>query len=99
MWNWISKAEELRSKGLPFIIVTITQVAGSTPRDTGAKMLVLPDGRFFGTVGGGNLEQLVLEEAIKCLKSNSHHVIRYPLGAKAGQCCGGIAEVLFESIN
>jgi len=36
---------------------------GSTPRNTGSKMLVYPDGSIVGTVGGGEMENRVIAEA------------------------------------
>ncbi len=104
MWNWIGKAEELKNEGRPFVMLTVTQVTGSTPRETGAKMICLADGTFFGTIGGGNLENKVLDDAqmnfIRTgVRRNQARVIRYPLGAKTGQCCGGIMEILFEPIH
>jgi xanthine dehydrogenase accessory factor len=99
MWNWISKLEELRRAGRPFVSVTVIQCTGSTPREVGAKMLVLDDGSIEGTIGGGHLEQLAIEDARKCLQAGESKSIRYPLGAKTGQCCGGIVELLFESLN
>lgn len=99
MWNWISKLEELRTKGEPVVAVTVTQCTGSTPREPGAKMLVLANGEFFGTIGGGHLEELALADAKKCLEEGVSQSIRYPLGAKTGQCCGGAVELFFESIN
>lgn len=98
-WNWVSKAESLRQENCVFVAVTVTQCHGSTPRDVGAKMLVLSDGRFYGTVGGGHLEQLALADALVCLKDSASKVIRYPLGAKTGQCCGGTVDLFFEVIN
>lgn len=98
MWNWISKLEELRAKGLPAALVTVTQVAGSTPRETGAKLIALPNGDFYGTIGGGHLEELALQDARKCIDAGKAQVIKYPLGAKTGQCCGGTVELLFEPI-
>jgi xanthine dehydrogenase accessory factor len=62
-------------------------------------MLVLGDGVFFGTIGGGHLEQLAIEDARKCMREGASKNIRYPLGAKTGQCCGGIVELLFEVLN
>lgn len=99
MWNWILKLEELRTEGKPVAVVTVTQCSGSTPRETGAKMLVLPNGEFFGTIGGGHLEQLAIEDAKKSFVNKISQVIKYPLGAKTGQCCGGVVELLFEVIN
>lgn len=99
MWNWISKLEELRAQGTAVVAVTVTQCTGSTPRETGAKMLVLATGEFFGTIGGGHLEELALADAKKCLAEGASKTIRYPLGAKTGQCCGGVVDLLFEVIN
>lgn len=98
-WNWIALLEELRLAGTPCVSVTVTQCTGSTPREIGAKMVVLPGGKFHGTIGGGHLEQLALEDAAKALTAGASTSIRYPLGAKTGQCCGGIVELLFEVLN
>ncbi|MEP0508666.1 MAG: XdhC family protein, partial [Aurantimonas coralicida] len=37
------------------VLVTVTEVRGSTPREAGAAMLVTADG-MAGTIGGGRLE-------------------------------------------
>lgn len=99
MWNWIAKLQDLREARAPFVAVTVVEGAGSVPRDPGAKMLVLAD-EFFGTIGGGHLELLALEDARKILgETGVSRKIRYPLGAKAGQCCGGVVELFFEVVN
>src|SRR5262249_21330632 len=43
----------------------------SAPRDAGAKMIVAADGSIAGTVGGGPLEAIVIEEAVRILKDGS----------------------------
>ena len=53
----------------PFVICTVTGTARSAPRDAGAKMLVAPDGGIRGTVGGGPLEAVVIEEAVQLLQA------------------------------
>jgi xanthine dehydrogenase accessory factor len=52
----------------PFVLCTVTATARSAPRDAGAKMLVAPDGSIAGTVGGGPLEAVVIEEALQLLR-------------------------------
>ena len=52
----------------PFVICTVTGTVRSAPRDAGAKMLVGPDGGIRGTVGGGPLEAVVIEEAVRLLQ-------------------------------
>jgi xanthine dehydrogenase accessory factor len=96
MWNWAGKLDELEREGHPVGIVTVVSVAGSTPCALGAKMLVLSDGRFFGTVGGGHLERLAMDDARACVQAGEPKRFRYPLGAKAGQCCGGVVETFVE---
>ena len=50
-------------------LATIVRSHGSTPRAIGAKMLVFPDGRIVGSVGGGAMENQVIEEAGSALKN------------------------------
>jgi xanthine dehydrogenase accessory factor len=99
MWDWLSKLNELRNSGEKVAIVTAASVSGSTPCEVGAKMLVVRDGRFFGTIGGGHLEELCLEGARLALGSGKASTTRYPLGARAGQCCGGVVDVLIEILG
>ncbi len=99
MWPWLSKANELAEQGQVFALVTVTSVKGSTPRDPGAKLLVRPDGTFEGTVGGGQLERLVLGDALKCLTDAIAAPRQYPLCFRTGQCCGGAVETFVEIIG
>lgn len=52
-----------------------------------------------GTVGGGQLEHRVISDARRCLETGQPERLRYPLGAKAAQCCGGVMELLVETVN
>jgi xanthine dehydrogenase accessory factor len=98
MWDWVRKLDELRAAGRPAALVTVVACAGSTPCTVGAKMIVTPDA-FFGTVGGGHLEQITLADARACLEAGASKTFRYPLGAKAGQCCGGVVETFVEIVG
>jgi xanthine dehydrogenase accessory factor len=53
-----------------FVLCTVTATSRSVPRDAGAKMIVAPDGSIAGTVGGGPLEAIVIEEAVKLLRGD-----------------------------
>ena len=59
-------------------------------------MIVLPSGTFFGTIGGGNLEQIAISDAVKCLEECQAKHLPYPLCFRTGQCCGGAVEVFIE---
>lgn len=99
MADWIRKLSQLVDAREPVAVVTVIGTSGSTPREVGAKMLVQADGRFTGTIGGGQLEHRVIEDARSSLARGETRTLRYPLGAKAGQCCGGVMDLLVESLN
>lgn len=73
--------------------VVITGFAGSTPRETGASMLVWGGGQS-GTIGGGELEWRAAAEARKLQQGLRE--VTYPLGPALGQCCGGSVSVVLE---
>ena len=77
--------------------VVIAAVAGSSPREIGAAMLVWPDGQS-GTIGGGALEWEAAERARKRLASGQQRprLTQEALGPKLGQCCGGTVTLLTE---
>ena len=52
----------IRQGGSP-VLCTIVDSAGSAPRGAGARMALLPDGTWLGTVGGGAVENLVQQRA------------------------------------
>ncbi len=78
-------------------LVGVVATAGSVPREAGARMIVLPDGGFLGTVGGGALEWELIAEARAMLEGSGPARLRvHPLGPELGQCCGGRVTTLIE---
>ena len=53
--EWLNALNELVPSGEPHVIITVLGAQGSTPRDSGTKMIVSPK-RNFCTIGGGHLE-------------------------------------------
>jgi xanthine dehydrogenase accessory factor len=94
MWDWVSKLQEL--KGQNFALVTLISCRGSTPREVGAKMIVMPDGQFFGTIGGGQLEMKLIAESVVCIKKRESQYLHVELCPKTGQCCGGIVDAFVD---
>jgi xanthine dehydrogenase accessory factor len=68
---------------------------GSSPRETGAAMLVW-DGGQDGTIGGGALEWEAMLRARAILAAGGLRLDRQALGPSLGQCCGGAVTVLTE---
>jgi xanthine dehydrogenase accessory factor len=92
--------ENLNSEKL-FVLATIVKTSGSTPRKTGAKMIVYPDGTISGTLGGGYFEQYVIEDCLKLIESHSLNLLKkYSFSLfgenSTGMCCGGNVEVFME---
>lgn len=70
------KIAEKKSAGESFVLATIIQIAGSFPRDIGAKMLVIADGSMWGTIGGGMFEKLVIDECLGLLGGNTDNLLK-----------------------
>lgn len=77
-----------------FALVSVAGTKGSTPRETGAWMLVSPASSY-GTIGGGQLEYMAIDKARQVLgkSGDSSTMLDVPLGPEIGQCCGGRVEV------
>lgn len=81
------------------VVATLVKVAGSSPRDEGAKMVVLADGGLVGTLGGGSLEAHVAADALACLARRTPELKEYALSEDALQMkCGGKVEVYLEPL-
>jgi xanthine dehydrogenase accessory factor len=77
------------------VIIEVTAVKGSAPRDEGTFMLVAPT-EIHGTIGGGQLEYTAIENARKMLGgAGGEALLDIPLGPEIGQCCGGRVELSF----
>ena len=84
------------------ILVTISADVGSTPRGAGSQMLVSPQGRVIGTIGGGSVEDLAEHMSLVLIKEKRSmcHVFQLHERAKEdiGMVCGGDIKVLFQFI-
>lgn len=92
---------DLEERGEEGALCTIISSQGSTPRHTGSKMLVYPDGTFIGTVGGGEMESRVIAEALDALSAQKTKKLSYAMvDPKAGDpgVCGGTVEIYVEPI-
>jgi xanthine dehydrogenase accessory factor len=94
MDDWLNAA--LRA---PAVLVTVAIAEGSVPREPGAKMLVTADA-FAGTIGGGHLEHRAIDMARAMLREGgAPRLERFALGPSLGQCCGGVAHLVFEPVD
>ncbi|MET0284831.1 MAG: XdhC family protein [Polyangiales bacterium] len=90
---------EVFASGERAALATVVRTAGSTPQAPGARMLLRADGSTLGTVGGGAIEQEVLEALARCRDGAPAHTLTRELGHDLAMCCGGRMEVFVEAIE
>ena len=85
-------------------LTTVVTASGSTPARLGMKMIVFADGSIRGTIGGGELEKLVIEKVL-----SEHPALEAKWGFDLGgetcaqfstaMSCGGVEEILVEPLH
>jgi xanthine dehydrogenase accessory factor len=94
------RAEET---GEPAALVTVVATEGSTPQKAGAKMVVYPDGRLVGTIGGGCVEAEMTLKARRVIETRKPQLASYDLtpeqAGEDGLVCGGRMQVFIEPIE
>jgi xanthine dehydrogenase accessory factor len=88
----------LEREGTAFVLVVLAEALGSTPQDTGAKMLVTAAGLHAGTIGGGKIEAKAIEVATGLLDSGAviPRFVNWTLKTDVGMTCGGSVKLFFE---
>jgi xanthine dehydrogenase accessory factor len=103
--SWVASiAHGIAERGA-LVRVTLIRADGSTPRETGAAMLV-GAAHIVDTIGGGALELEAIAHARSLLAAVAdaappwrRDVRDFALGPSLGQCCGGHARLLFETFT
>ena len=86
-------------RGVAVASATVVDTSRSVPRRSGAKMLVYRDGTISGTVGGGEMEARVVEEAVAALVDGRCRLLSYRLvdpGRGDPGVCGGDVQIFVE---
>jgi xanthine dehydrogenase accessory factor len=93
-----SDIAKLVEEGRPFVLATVIDSSGSTPQKPGSKMVVLDGGETRGTVGGGAIEQQIVEAARALLADGTQtsKLVETHLTHDLGMCCGGRMRVFLE---
>ncbi|MYL27912.1 xanthine dehydrogenase accessory protein XdhC [Halomonas sp. 22501_18_FS] len=97
--SWHQAITQCMHAGHAYVIATVVNTQGSTPRDGGSKMVITAD-QTYDTIGGGRFELLVTQRARELLAAGQgcQRLEPFPLGAQAAQCCGGNLTVMLECI-
>lgn len=94
-----AEAARLEKDNCPFALAQIIESQGSTPRHTG-QMIVLRDGKIFGTIGGGMVERLVIDQAIEAIAERKARVFHGRMSRSGddavGSDCGGSMKIFID---
>jgi len=92
----------LLDEGRSSVVATIIRQAGPSPRGIGTKCLILNDGSFVGTIGGGILEARTLDQAREVFNAELPERLHFSLNgtdvAETNMLCGGEVEVFLEPV-
>lgn len=84
----------------PVVLATVTSIKGSVPREVGAKMILCPNNRIIGTIGGGAGEAKAIAQALQVLETGEKQCVEIDLsGARDRETqgvCGGTMQVWLE---
>ncbi|MDO5787352.1 MAG: XdhC family protein [Phascolarctobacterium sp.] len=97
MKDLMEKLKEQTLQGNDCYLVALIESEGSTPRSSGAYMLVNERGWVAGTVGGGAMEYAAVQEAQNKLAEGQckSYQKRFDLTPAAGMACGGYCGLQF----
>mgnify|MGYP001468423524 FL=1 len=86
------------------VLATVIQTWGSSPLQTGSKMIIDEKGNFSGSVSGGCVETSVISESIELIKNNNQFKklefkVSNENAWQVGLACGGEISIYIEQIN
>jgi xanthine dehydrogenase accessory factor len=89
--------------GRELAVAAIISDNGSTPRRSGSKMIVYPNGAISGTIGGGAVEGDVIQRALRLFETPGAEIVSYDLTREANidrmdLICGGRIQILIEHV-
>jgi xanthine dehydrogenase accessory factor len=101
MIDWLAQLCDVLHEEPQAMVVTVAATRGSVPRESGTRMIVGTKA-LRGTIGGGHLEFdaiRIARDALNASDSGGNWLVRFPLAAKLGQCCGGVTTLLFQRVS
>ena len=106
MRELLAELNQALDAGRDCVYCSVVETRGSTPQKAGAAMLVFPDGRQVGTLGGGCVEAEVKRQALKTLSDDGAgktEVLTFNLddnyGWDDGLICGGRMSILADPMT
>ena len=88
----------IKNAGTPAVLATVIESLGSSPGKPGARMLVKADSSIAGTIGGGAIEKIIIDEAMNLMNGTESKFLHYKL-EQLGMSCGGDMSVFLEPLE
>lgn len=100
----IYRARDYIERGVDFVSAKVVDTQGSTPRKKGAMLIIDEGGQLTGTIGGGKIEAVVLDQCRETFKTKEksrlcHFKLNTTEKDALDMGCGGDADVLIEYID
>lgn len=89
---------KMAADGIDGAVATVITSRRSVPRHAGSKMVVYPDSKTVGSVGGGGIEAKVIDQALQTIADGQCRTESFSLSGTDG-VCGGEVEVFIEPIQ
>ena len=102
--NILEEANTWIKSNKKVVLATVIQTWGSSPLQTGSKMIIDEKGNFSGSVSGGCDETSVISESIELIKNNNQFKkLEFKVSNEnawdIGLACGGEIKIYIEKIN
>ncbi len=102
--NILEEANTWIKSNKKVVLATVIQTWGSSPLQTGSKMIIDEKGNFSGSVSGGCIETSVISESIELIKNNNQFKkLEFKVSNEnawdIGLACGGEIKIYIEKIN
>tara|TARA_B100002052_G_C15686892_1_gene508812 strand:- start:329 stop:658 length:330 start_codon:yes stop_codon:yes gene_type:complete len=102
--NILEEANTWIKSNKKVVLATVIQTWGSSPLQTGSKMIIDEKGNFSGSVSGGCVETSVISESIELIKNNNQFKkLEFKVSNEnawdIGLACGGEIKIYIEKIN
>lgn len=99
----LAVAQSWLRDGHKVALATVVHTWGSSPRPLGSRLVVDGEGRMFGSVSGGCVEQAVVFEALEAIKTGQAKRLSFGVSDEmawdVGLTCGGQLDVFVEPLH
>ena len=96
-------ARDWKAAGHQVALATVVKTWGSSPRPTGSHLAVRDDSFFLGSVSGGCVEGVVVQEALSVMQTGVPKVLEFGItheqAWEVGLACGGKVHVFVEPLQ